>query len=114
MQKELDEKWPSFSISKYMIRILNALESQPETVSVLSDVSGYSGDTYQVKKNLVDKLVGSGLVESAGDEYIITSDGRDVLQALLDYRDIEVLDARELDQESSFVRGSGGQGSSLF
>jgi len=108
MQNTQKIEWPPFSITKYMVRVLNALESKERTAEELSNISGYSGGAYQIERSLLQKLQGEDLLTCSGHLYSITEKGDQVLSAVMDYRDIEVLDARNLkgEEKDSLLDGS--------
>jgi len=106
MQRSQDLDWPRFSLTKYMIRVLYASKAEERTAAELSEISGYTGGTYQIKLNILQRLEQEELLQCNQDLYSITEKGEKVLSSVLDFRDVEVLDARDLEKTGSSVAAS--------
>lgn len=95
-----DYEWPSIGFTKYKIRLLHALKDEERDCKELRKITGYSGNSYQVKKYIVEEALSYDLVcRTEGDLYSLTEKGEWVLDQLMDYRDLDVLDARKTESK---------------
>ena len=94
-------KYPALTFTKYHLRVLNALESDIKHRKILHNISGYVADLYSFENNVLLRLLETDLVQKHGDEkYKITERGSKSLHRILEYRDVDVLDARDENTES--------------
>jgi len=97
---EPEDIYPPFSVSGHMLRVINALKSEKKNLNQLKVISGYSGAPAMLKKNVIAKLIDADLVTRKGEEYSCTRKGEQLLTELLDLREPEYLDARNLESSS--------------
>jgi len=97
VKSDLENPYPPFSVSSHMIRVINAVKSEPLDKHELLSISGYKGSVHMLKNNVIARLVEADLLDEEGGCYRSTRKGDRLVEELIEYRDLDFLDARKID-----------------
>jgi len=103
-------EWPPVCFSNNMVRCMNSMIDQSRGVEELWNISGYKADLHQLHNNLITYLLDVDLIKETTDqcednsyrdrEYTLTEKGRWVTSEIVDFRDLDVMDARNVSENS--------------
>lgn len=100
MEHEYD--FPCTAVTTKGLRIIHSLQDGKKTLKELKAISGCTYDLKPMETELVSKLIDAGLVEEVDyREYKGTDKGEWYVNQVLPTRDLDILDERNREKDSS-------------
>lgn len=94
--------FPCVAITTKGLRIIHSLQEGKKNLKTLKAVSGCTYDLKPMETDVMPKLVDAGLVEKVSHrEYVGTDKGAWYLGEILPRRDVDILDARNKEEDES-------------